>query len=116
MWAQVKKFAPFAAILGYIMVYTSKGYDRILTDIQGITIQKLTAKWQNFLIAVIAAAGIYFLKHVKLPAALKAIITLVLFFVIGYNMALAIDPPNGNSPQYYRYTGNERNRYALGRG
>jgi hypothetical protein len=50
-----------------------------------------------------------------MPLAFKVLVLALLYFVIGYNIATAIDPPNGNSPQYYNYTGNERNPYALGR-
>lgn len=115
MWAQVKKFAPFAVLLGYALVYMNKGWDRILVDLKGITIEKLTAKWQNFLVAGLAGIGIYVVQKMKLPQPIKMIILVVLYLLIGYNIALAIDPPNGNSPTNYRYTGNERNPYALGR-
>ena len=116
MLAQLKKFLPFGVLLGYALVYMNKGWDRVLIDLKGITIDKLMARWQYLAVAAIAGAGIYFLKHMKLPQPIKLLILAILWVLIGYNVAMAIDPPNGGaSPQYYAYTGNERNPYALGR-
>lgn len=113
MMTQIRKYAPFAALAGYIMVYTSKGYDRILVDLKGITPDKLMAKWQNFLIAAIAYGAMMVIKKIKMPAALKTVITVLLWGVIGYQVATAIDPPNGGSINYV--SNNARNPYALGR-
>lgn len=92
----------------------NKGWDRILVDLKGMTVQKLTAKWQNFLIALLAAVGLFILQKVKMPAAFKAIAMMVLYLVIGYQIATAIDPPNGAGSGGVTYS-NERNPYALGR-
>lgn len=115
MLAQVKKFLPFGVLLGYALVYMNKGWDRVLVDLKGITIEKLMARWQYLAVAAIAGAGIYFLKHLKLPQPIKLLLLAVLWVLIGYNVAMAIDPPEGNTPTSYRYTGNEKNPYALGR-
>jgi len=96
MWAQAKKFAPFAVILGYFLVYMNKGWDKILTDLKGITVEKLQAKWQNLLVAVAAGVALYIITRVKMPAAFKALLMVFLYLLIGYNVASAIDPPNGS--------------------
>ena len=93
MWAKVGKFAPLLAVIGYIIPYTSKGFDRILIDLQSITVDKLQAKWQNLAIVVGAGVALYLLKGLKMPVAFKALATLALYGVIGYNLALTIDPP-----------------------
>lgn len=96
MWAQVRKFAPLAAVVGYAAVYMNKGWDKVLTDLKGITVDKITAKWQNIAIAVVAGVAIYMLGRVKMPAAFKALVLLFLYIIIGYNVATVIDPVNGS--------------------
>ena len=111
LWSEVRKYAPFTLIIGYLFVYMNKGYDRILVDLQAITPEKLMAKWQNFAIAAICLGVVVFLKKVKLPAALKAILILLLYILAGYQIGTAIDPP------YYGGNGTTSvgaNRYASG--
>jgi xanthosine utilization system XapX-like protein len=81
------------ALLGYIAVYRTKGFNQAIIDIQNITLDKMMAKWQNFLIAGIVLGAIYMLKSVKLPANLKLVLVVVGWFIIGYQIALAMDPP-----------------------
>lgn len=92
MWAQFKKFAPLAAVAGYLFVYMNKGWDKVITDLQNITVAKLQAKWQQIVMIAIAGAILYFIGRVKMPAALKTIITVFLYVFIGYNTGLVIDP------------------------
>jgi hypothetical protein len=110
MWAQIKKYAPVAAIAGYALVYMNKGYDRILTDLQAITPEKLIARWQNFAVAAVALVAIGFVQKAKLPAAIKTILIVLLYLVAGHQIATAIDPPNGNGSR----VSPTRNRYAGG--
>lgn len=110
MIGQIKKYAPFAAIAGYAMVYMNKGYDRILTDIQAITPEKLMAKWQNFAVAAIAIVAVGFVQKTKLPPMVKTIAIVGLYFIAGHQVATAIDPPyNGNTgyvvPSANKYAG-----------
>lgn len=97
MWGQINKYAPFAAVGGYLLVYMNKGYDRILTDIQAITPQKLMAKWQNFAVAGIAIMAIPLVRKAKIPPAIKTIVIVGLYLLAGHQLATAIDPPNGSS-------------------
>jgi hypothetical protein len=92
MWGQIKKFAPFAAVLGYALVYMNKGWDRVLVDLQSISIAKLQAKWQQIAMIVVAAVAMYFIKNVRMSTALKTLILVGLYVFIGYNAALVIDP------------------------
>jgi len=91
--SSLNKYAPFAAIAGYAMVYNTKGWDRIMTDLTSITVDKLQAKWQNIAIAGGAAIATYLIKGVRLPPTLKTVIVVALWFVAGYNIAVAVDPP-----------------------
>lgn len=111
MMAQIRKYAPFAAIAGYALVYMNKGYDRILTDIQAITPEKLMAKWQNFAVAAIAIVAIGFVQKAKIPPMIKTLVIVGLYLVAGHQVATAIDPPyNGNTG----YVQPSANRYANG--
>lgn len=107
---QLRKFAPFAAIAGYVMVYTNKGYDRIMVDIQAITPNKLIAKWQNFAVAAIALVAVEFVRKLKLPALIKTLLIIALFFIAGQQIGTAIDPPYNGSG----YVAPSANRYANG--
>ncbi len=95
MWAQLKKFSPFAFIAGYLALYYSgKGFDRILPDLTGITVEKLSTKTAQFMVIGGAVIGLYAVNHIKgIPTAIKTIGVVVLYFIIGYNLALAVDPP-----------------------
>lgn len=107
---QIKKYAPFAAIAGYAVVYMNKGYDRILADIQAITPEKLMAKWQNFAVAAIAIIAVGFVQKAKIPPMIKTVVIIGLYFVAGHQVATAIDPPyNGGG-----YVAPSANRYANG--
>lgn len=97
MWAEIKKYAPFAAIGGYMMVYMNKGYDRILIDLQAITPQRLMAKWQNFAVAAIAIIAVPMVQKAKIPPVIKTILIVGLYLIAGHQIATAIDPPNGMS-------------------
>jgi hypothetical protein len=98
LMAQLKKYSPFAVIIGYLaMYYTgSKGLAGILPDIESISLQRLQDHYQNLIIAGAAVVGIYLLKHIKLPAMIKDIVTIVLWFIAGWQLATAIDPPAGS--------------------
>ncbi len=114
VWAQIKKFGPLAAIAGYLTLYSTKGFDRILTDLQTITPEKIMAKWQNIAIIVGAGVGLYFITKSKLPAPIKAVAIVALWYVIGYNGAVVIDPPyvrRSTGVQFVRPLGNP---YAAG--
>ena len=121
MFAQIKKFAPVAAILGYLFVYSSSGksWDRVITDLSTISVEKLKAKSQNILMIAAAGVGLYLLKKVKLPAAIKTFIIVLLYLFIGYNAGLVIDPV-GCGGQYEAactagwVTPKARNPYAPG--
>lgn len=95
MMASLRKFSPFALIAGYIMLYYStKGLNRIVPDLTGITFDKLKSKTDQFIIIAGAAIAMYALKHIKgIPASIRTVANVVLYFVIGYNLALAVDPP-----------------------
>jgi len=93
IWSQIRKYAPFLMVVGYLLVYLNKGFDRILPDLKGITIDKLQAKSENIIIAVAAGIAIYVLGKVKMPAAFKALVLVFLYALIGYNVAYVIDPP-----------------------
>jgi hypothetical protein len=93
MWNQIKKYVPFLAIAGYLLLYLNKGFDRVLIDLKGITIDKLMAKWQNIAVAIVAAVLIYVVTNLKMPVAFKTIVLGALYLIIGYNIAVAIDPP-----------------------
>jgi hypothetical protein len=90
----IKHFAPFAAIIGYVaMYYTgSKGINQMLPDLQSISIDRLMQNYQNLVMAAAAGAGLYLIRHIRLPTALKDLIVVVLWFIIGYQIAVAVDP------------------------
>jgi len=92
MWAQFRKFAPLAAVAGYLFVYMNKGWDKVVTDLSTITVAKLQAKWQQILMIVVAGAVLYIIGKVKMPAALKTFVLIFLYVFIGYNTGLVIDP------------------------
>jgi hypothetical protein len=94
-FAALKRFSPIAMIVGYLaLYYNGKGFDRILPDLTGITLEKLQSKSQQLIIVAVAAVGIYVLRRVGgIPPVIKTAITVILYFVAGYNLALAIDPP-----------------------
>jgi hypothetical protein len=110
MLGQIKKYAPFAAIAGYGVVYMNKGYDRILVDIQNITPEKLMAKWQNFAVAAIAIVAVGFVQKAKIPPMVKTLVIIGLYFIAGHQVGTAIDPPyNGGG-----VVAPSANRYANG--
>lgn len=113
MWGQVKKYAPFAMLLGYALVYMNKGWDRILTDIQAITPQKLMAKWQNLAVAAVALVAVQFITKAKIPPMMKVLIIALLYLIAGHQIATAIDPPGyNNGSMNGGSVAATRNRYA----
>ena len=92
MWGQVRKYAPAAALVGYLFVYMNKGWDRLLVDLQSITLAKLQAKWQQIALVAVAGVAVYVVKRMKMPAALKTLIMIGLYLFAGYNAGLVIDP------------------------
>lgn len=101
LWALLKKFGPFAILAGYLALYTTtkaNGVAQILPDLKGITLEKLKSKWQNFAIAALCGIAVSIIQSpkVKLPGPLKTLILIALYFLIGWQLATAIDPPNGN--------------------
>lgn len=114
MWAQFRKYAPFAAIVGYLLVYMNKGWDKIITDLSGMTVDKITAKWQEILMVAVAVAIIYVIGRLKLPAPMKALIVGFAYLFIGYNLAKVIDPPNGATGATGVWMAYKRNGYAYG--
>jgi hypothetical protein len=112
MWAQVRKFSPIMMLVAFVLVYLPKGFGQFLVDIQGLTIDKLQAKWQNIAMAIGAGIVMVLLKKVNMPPAVKAVIMLALYFVIGYNLAKVIDPPGSGYGLTGRYVPNNpyRNR------
>jgi hypothetical protein len=92
MWGQFRKFAPLAALAGYLFVYMNKGWDKVITDLQNITIEKLQAKSQQIIMIAVAGVILYFIGRVKMPAALKTMVLVFLYLFIGYNAGLVIDP------------------------
>lgn len=80
-------------LFGFVLVYLPKGIGQFLIDIQNLTVDKLQARWQNIAVAVGAAMVMVLLKKINMPPAVKAVVLLVLYFVIGYNLAKVIDPP-----------------------
>jgi hypothetical protein len=103
MLSQLRKFAPFAAIAGYATPYATKGWDRIIVDLQTISVEKLQAKWHNAAIAVAAYVAIHFVKKMKMPPAMKVVAEIALYYVIGYQVAMIVDPPypRGGTPTKY---------------
>jgi len=97
MFRKIEKYAPVAAIVGYAAVYAGKGWNYVLSDIQALTIDKLMAKWQNFAIVVALAVVLAFLKKVGLPREIRIILTFLVYALIGWQLALAIDPPTYNN-------------------
>jgi uncharacterized membrane protein YbjE (DUF340 family) len=100
LWALLKKFGPFAILAGYLALYTTTkaaGVKQILPDLKGITLEKLKAKWQNFAIAAVCGVAIAIIQSpkVKLPQAMKTVLLIALYFLIGWQLATAIDPPEG---------------------
>ena len=91
----IRHYAPLAAVIGYIgMYYTGpKGIGQILPDLESISIDRITAHYQNLVIAAGAAVVIYLIKHVKMPPVMKDLITVMAWALIGYQIALALDPP-----------------------
>jgi hypothetical protein len=112
MWAQVKKFSPIMILVAFVLVYLPKGFGQLLVDIQNLTIDRLQAKWQNIAMAIGAGIVMVLLKKVNMPPAIKAVIMLVLYFVIGYNVAKVIDPPGSGYGNYGQFVPNNpyRNR------
>lgn len=96
--SELRKFGPFAILIGYVAMYYTgaKGISAILPDIEGITLAKLQAKWQNFAIAGGAGVAIFLIQKMKFNATIKTIMTIVLYFVIGWQLATAIDPPGAS--------------------
>jgi opacity protein-like surface antigen len=94
---ELRKFGPFAILIGYVTMYATgtKGVGAILPDIENITIAKLQAKWQNFAIAAGAGVAIYLIQKMKFNATIKTIATIALYFIVGWQIATAIDPPAG---------------------
>jgi hypothetical protein len=92
MWTQFRKFAPLGAIVGYLFVYMNKGWDKVITDLSTITVEKLQAKWQQILMILVAGAALYFVGRIKMPPALKTFVLIFLYVFIGYNTGLVIDP------------------------
>ena len=97
MWSALRRYGPFAAVVGYIAMYysTSKGLASIIPDLQAISIAKLSAKWQNFAMAIAALIVISILPKLRIPASLRTVLTLVLYAIAGWQIATAIDPPGG---------------------
>jgi len=89
----LSKYFPLAAIGGYAMVYNAKGWNMIMQDLTTISIDRIQSHWQQLAIAAGAAVAVYLLKGMRLPPILKQIGTLALWFIAGYNLALAVDPP-----------------------
>ncbi len=101
--AQLRKFAPLAAIAGYATPYASKGWERIIVDLQTISFEKLQAKWQNAAIAAGALIAIHFVKKLKMPPAMKVLAEVALYYVAGYNVAMVVDPPVPRGAQPTKY-------------
>jgi hypothetical protein len=95
IFSSLRKFGPFAILAGYIGFYatTAKGIGSIVPDLKNISLARLQLKWQNFAIAIGAFIVIQLLPKLKLPATIKTIVVVVLYAIIGYQLALAIDPP-----------------------
>ena len=91
----LRKFGPFAILAGYVGMYatTSKGISAIIPDLKNINLTRIQSKWQNIAIAVGAFIVIQLLPKLKLPAMIKTIVTVVLYAIVGYQLALVIDPP-----------------------
>jgi hypothetical protein len=117
IWSTLNKFAPLALIAGYAVPYSSKGWDRILTDLSTITIDKLQSKWMNLAIAAGCGGAIYMMRGLRLPTPVKTLGTIALYFVLSYNVALAIDPPapnrQGVTPQVTYVRPSTYNPYSL---
>jgi hypothetical protein len=116
MIGKLTKYAPIAALLGYAAVYSSKGWQNVTKDLQAFAadpIGKLQAKWQNIAIAVVAGIAIGFIKKSGLPREIKVILLLIAYAIIGYEIALTIDPPYGNG-NGYGMVSPSANRYANG--
>jgi hypothetical protein len=92
----LRRLSPFAAIVGYLALYYNgpKGLSQIVPDLQSITIAKLTEKWQNFAIAAACIVVVHILPKLRLPTAIKTLIVVVLYFIAGWQIATAIDPPS----------------------
>lgn len=101
MWGKIKKFSPLAVLVGFALVYSAKGWNRVLPDFTALTFEKITAKMHNIIVALVAGLILYFLGRMRLPPALTTVVAMILYGVIGYNIALIVDPPNGNN----RYNG-----------
>jgi len=100
MFGKLSKYAPLAAIVGYAAVYGSKGWQYVTSDLQAFAtdpIGKIQAKWQNFAIVIALAIGLGILKNVKLPREIKVILTFLVWLLIGWQLALAIDPPRSGT-------------------
>jgi hypothetical protein len=118
IWNMIRKFGPFAVILGYVALYytqKSNGLAQIIPDIQNLNLQRLSTKWQNFAIAIVAGIGLSVLHKLRLPNAFKVLITIALYFLIGWEIASAIDPPtvtrSGASVKYV--SPSQYNPYSL---
>jgi hypothetical protein len=92
MIGKLKKYAPIAAVAGYLFVYMNKGWDRLAVDLQSITLAKLQAKWKQLALAAAAGIAIYIVQRMKISGTLKTIIMIGLYLFMGYNIGLAIDP------------------------
>lgn len=118
MWGLIRKFGPFAAIAGYLVLYyTTKSAKlrQIIPDLQSITVQKLISKWQNLAVAGVAFVALSFLHKIQMPAAMRAIVQVALYFLIGWEIALAIDPPEFKSGRFVAFVKPMNyNPYAVG--
>lgn len=89
----LSKYFPLAAIGGYALVYNKKGWNMIMQDLTTINIDRIQSHWQNLAIAAGAVIAVRLVKGISLPPVLKQLLTLAMWFIAGYNVALAIDPP-----------------------
>lgn len=116
MFGKIAKYAPIAVLLGYAAVYGSKGWQYVTSDLQAFAsdpIGKIQAKWQNWAIVIALGIALAILKKVKLPKEIKVILTILVWLFIGWQIALAIDPPRYSSGGGAMVAAT-RNRYANG--
>ena len=93
MFGNLKKYAPLTALIGFYLVYSQKGFNQLIVDLETITIDKITGKWQNIAIAIVALFLVRVLNKMRFDPTLKLIGEIVLYGIAGYQFGLLIDPP-----------------------
>lgn len=92
-------YNPIAFIIGVYAVYRAKanGISQIMTDITSITMDKINTKYMYLVYAVISYIAVGFIKKMfKGSVMIQLGVVLIAYYIMGYQVAKFLDPPNGN--------------------